>query len=85
MGPEPRWWVVITVLVAVLSQPSLNFHGCEERARSVLSQAVRGQPELQVKSREEVMVKFVIQGLVEYARDLLGLHSKFCLNPMISR
>ena len=56
------------VLPHLLHWVSLHFPGCEERARSVLSQGSE-EPEQHAKYREAV-VKFVLQGRVEQARNL---------------
>jgi len=70
------------VLPHLLHWVTLHFPGCEERARSVLSQGSE-EPEQHAEYWEAV-VKFVLQGRVEQARNLLRLHSEFSTDPFLS-
>ncbi len=70
------------VLPHLLHWTSLHFTGCEERARSVLSQASE-EPEQHAEYWEAV-TRFVPQGKVEHARNLIKLHSEFSTDPLLS-
>jgi len=70
------------VLPHLLHWVSLHFPGCEERARSVLSQGSE-EPEQHAEYWEAV-VKFVLQGRMDQARNLLRLHSEFSTDPFMS-
>ena len=70
------------VLPHLLHWTSLHFTGCEERARSVLSQASE-EPEQHAEYWEAV-TRFVLQGRLEQARNLIKLHSEFSTDPFLS-
>ena len=70
------------VLPHLLHWTSLHFTGCEDRARSVLSQASE-EPEQHAEYWEAV-TRFVLQGRLEQARNLLKLHSEFSTDPFLS-
>ena len=70
------------MLPHLLHWHSLHFTGCEDRARSVLSQASE-EPEQHAEYWEAV-VRFVLQGRMEQARNLLKLHSEFQTDPFLS-
>jgi len=70
------------VLPHLLHWLSLHFTGCEDRARSVLSQTSE-EPEQHAEYWEAV-VRFVLQGRLEQARNLLKLHSEFSTDPFLS-
>lgn len=70
------------VLPQLLHWVGLHFPSCEERARSVLSQASE-EPEQHAEYWEAV-VRFVLQGRLDQARNLLKLHSEFSTDPFLS-
>jgi len=70
------------VLPHLLHWVSLHFPSCEERARSVLSQASE-EPEQHAEYWEAV-TRFVLQGRLDQARNLLKLHSEFSTDPFMS-
>ena len=70
------------VLPHLLHWVGLHFPGCEERARSVLSQASE-EPEQHAEYWEAV-TRFVLQGRLDQARNLLKLHTEFSTDPFLS-
>ena len=70
------------VLPHLLHWVGLHFPGCEEKARSVLSQASE-EPEQHAEYWEAV-VRFVLQGRLDQARNLLKLHTEFSTDPFLS-
>jgi len=70
------------VLPQLLHWVGLHFPSCEERARSVLSQASE-EPEQHAEYWEAV-IRFVLQGRLDQARNLLKLHSEFSTDPFLS-